>query len=240
MLNEWNLSQYKTILKIYINQCEYLGSWINLNVTQLVDFGFKIGHAKRFVKKVKNIVSSSVYVHCNTNINNSNNINGNDGNKKDTCIVLLGETGVGKSTLIDSIEAFVNNYSFEQIGYTKKLNGKNGKSQTQECDVKKLRYLNDDGIARLSLIDTPGIGDTSGIFKDEINIDKIIQFLLSDQVSKNKINVFAFLIERGTNRVSIKIQYIINQLKCNLPQFAQKHFIVVLTRSAVELYSILL
>ena len=101
-------------------------------------------------------------------------------------------------------------------------------SETQECNVIKL--IHGEWNNTITLIETPGIGDTSGVLKDELNIDKIIQCLLNVK----DVNVFAFLIKRDTNRATKKLKYIVDQLKCYLPQFASKHFIVVLTRAEVE------
>ena len=217
LLQQWNLSQYFGILEK--NNCQNTNGWNNLTLSQLLQFGFKTGHAKRFIKNVKNIPDS---------LNNAKN----EPNNIHTNVVLLGETGVGKSTLIHCIDAFINDSEFEELDYTKKsLITSNSQSQTQDCHIHKLSLLKN---CYLTLIDTPGIGDTSGILKDRENIDKIMKCLFSDKLLNNGINVFAFLIQRGTNRATTKLKYIVNQLKCYLPQSAINHFIVILTRSSVE------
>ena len=202
-----------------------------MTLSQLIQFGFKTGHAKRFIKNVKHI----------TNASNNDNIKETSYNN--TNVVVLGETGVGKSTLIQSIDAFINGCEFVDVDCTKKSFTKsNAQSQTQDCHVHRLFLKNlnitinnhDNKFGCLTLIDKPGIGDTSGIDQDEQNIDKIFKCLLSDTIPNNSINVFAFLMQRGTNRATTKLKYIVNQFKCYLPHCAIKHFVVILTRSSVE------
>ena len=210
LLGEWKLSEYNEVLKD--NGFEDVTKWKDLTIDQLVGFGFKKGHVRRFVNKVQSM---------NINI-------GLETRERNTTIVLFGETGVGKSTLIDSIDAFVNDKTFEQIEYTKNPKTQKGQSQTQECNVTKLVCGQSNNT--ITVIDTPGIGDMTDVLKDEENIDKIIQCIMDTKY----VNVFAFLIKSGTNHATKKLKYVVSQLKFYLPQFANKHFIVILTRSDVE------
>ena len=231
LLQQWNLSQYS--LNLEKNNYPSVMSWHTLTLSQLIQFGFKTGHAKRFIKNVNHITFNKNSISTTKETNCSN-----------TTVVLLGETGVGKSTLIQSIDAFISGCEFDDVDYTKKSFAKNNAdSQTQDCHIHTLSLKNlninnnnDNKFGHLTLIDTPGIGDTSGINKDGENIDKIMKCLLSNKISNNSVNVFAFLIQRGTNRATTKLKYIVNQLKCYLPQSAINHFAVILTRSSVEFF----
>ncbi|CAF4015747.1 unnamed protein product [Rotaria sp. Silwood1] len=119
-------------------------------------------------------------------------------------VLLMGETGVGKSTFIN---AFVNYLSFDTLEqaeqnkpivlipvsflltignqfneFTVKLGNidsnenheHQGQSVTQEC---KSYVFNLNEQLRLRLIDTPGMGDTRGFSQDEKNIDHIITYI---------------------------------------------------------------
>ena len=242
LLNEWKLQEYQVILEK--QGYGSISTWKDLTVNDLIELGFKTGHAKRFVRNVKsNIIDTTKDIDDdeksdpNTSILTSQSQNVELRNKH-TTVVLLGETGVGKSTLLYSIETYVNDYKFEDIQYTKKANPI-GKSQTQECIINTFELINNN---KLTIMDTPGIGDTTDISNDRKSMDKIMQYLLdngdesssSSSPSVKNINVFAFLIHRGTSEITHKLRYVLNELKCNLPPSSLNHFIVVLTRSAVK------
>ena len=205
LLIEWELELYENILKhqqlVSIDDCK------NVTVEQLVGFGFKMGHAKRFVRNIKNYIDSKPSTAANVSV------------------VLLGETGIGKSTLMHSIEAYFNDTQFENVKYVKRC--KTSRSQTQECVMRTFKLTTN--ATTFTIIDTPGIGDASCVANDRKNISKIIQCLLKQRT----INVFAFLIHRGTKNLSNKLKYVLNEFKCWLPASAMNHFMVVLTRSAV-------
>ncbi|KAJ8984982.1 hypothetical protein NQ317_016893 [Molorchus minor] len=124
--------------------------------------------------------------------------------KSDINILLLGETGVGKSTFINSIANYLtytdlkkaekgnlltlipskisikdknDEYRTVQIG---SMEDKNeyldaGVSATQ--DVKTYVFPIWEGKAKVRLIDTPGMGDTRGIAQDDINCENILSYI---------------------------------------------------------------
>lgn len=159
----------------------------------------------------------------------SNNSNNNDdssdfnNNKSDVnvSIVFLGETGVGKTTLLCSISDYLMNIKFSKMNKTPKSN-KLGMSQTQQCTLKTIKG---NGFCS-TLIDTPGIGDTQGIMEDERHIDDICNFLGNNL----EFNVICIVLTRGTTRATPKLKYVINEIKSNLPKDCKNNFIIALTR----------
>ena len=234
LLKNWKLGDYEKIL--IANNHNSIQEWNKLTLNELKCLGFKSGHAKRFIRNVSELIQKHGISNIELKSFDYNHI----------CVVLLGETGVGKSTLMYSIEHYLNNSNFEDIDYTKKYSKHATQSQTQECEIKQLKLTQKPEHEQkhltcldFTLIDTPGIGDTSGVLKDRENLDKIMDCLIGNVTIDNvynHINVFAFLLPRGTNRVTTKLKYILNEIKCNLPQSAQNHFIVILTRSGVEFW----
>eukprot|EP00484_Ammonia_sp_Unknown_P020753 CAMPEP_0197024238 /NCGR_PEP_ID=MMETSP1384-20130603/4838_1 /TAXON_ID=29189 /ORGANISM="Ammonia sp." /LENGTH=703 /DNA_ID=CAMNT_0042452591 /DNA_START=38 /DNA_END=2149 /DNA_ORIENTATION=+ len=146
------------------------------------------------------------------------------GPKKKVSLVFVGETGVGKTTLLTSIQDFINRVPFDKVRCTKKPELV-GLSQTQ--DTRNFPLSNDEWA--VNIIDTPGIGDTSGAARDQEHMGSIIDFL----GDYGDFNAVCILIKRGTTRLSTRMRYIVNELRSNMPKDVKNNFIVIMTRSDV-------
>ena len=196
--------------------------WNELSKETLQAIGFKEGHAAKFIKKVEAKFGKSED-NDRDDMKMPQVVQGSKPKKKKrVSIVFLGQTGVGKTTLLCSIADYMNNTPFEKIHGTPKC-AVLGESQTQSCDAKV--YKNDE--FEVTIIDTPGIGDTQGPQKDKEHVDGIMRFL-SDF---SEFNAIAIVLARGTTRADPKMRYIIGEIKANLPKDAANNFIVALTRS---------
>eukprot|EP00486_Rosalina_sp_Unknown_P015012 CAMPEP_0201593372 /NCGR_PEP_ID=MMETSP0190_2-20130828/190990_1 /ASSEMBLY_ACC=CAM_ASM_000263 /TAXON_ID=37353 /ORGANISM="Rosalina sp." /LENGTH=747 /DNA_ID=CAMNT_0048052525 /DNA_START=91 /DNA_END=2335 /DNA_ORIENTATION=+ len=146
------------------------------------------------------------------------------GPKKQVSLVFVGETGVGKTTLLTSLNDFINHVSYEQVRTTKKPELV-GLSQTQHTE--QFPLSNEEWA--VNIIDTPGIGDTNGAERDEQHMGGIIDFL----GNYGDFNAVCILIKRGTTRLTTRMRYIVNELRSNMPKDVQNNFIVIMTRSDV-------
>jgi GTP-binding protein EngB required for normal cell division len=166
-------------------------------------------------------------------------------------ILLLGETGVGKSTFIN---AFANYCNFETIdealmgeiitliGTSLTLmdddlneitfNARNdenelhiaGQSSTQKC--KTYIFTSSDNIL-INIIDTPGIGDTRGIQQDKKNFEEI--FKLINQI--DSIHAVCILLKANISRLTREFLYCLNELLSQLHQNVTKNMIFIFTHS---------
>lgn len=104
----------------------------------------------------------------------------------DVNILLLGETGVGKTTLSDSILNYVkyeslNDVKFQSSSGTEEIiigidNNEcqiNIMSDTQHPTTNSLQYNG----RRINITDTPGLGDTRGLGYDARNANAVINYL---------------------------------------------------------------
>lgn len=174
----------------------------------------------------------------------------------DINIVLVGETGVGKSTFIN---AFVNYLKFEsfyeaaaapdifcliaskfvvtdekfeervvRFGQDENECDTVGASSTQ-CS-RSYRFSIDRFNVRL--IDTPGIGDTRGIAKDEENFDRLLNVLSELKY----VHAFCILLKPNNSKLTVLFQYCIKQLLSRLEKSASRNIIFVFTNSRSTFY----
>ncbi|XP_044271283.1 uncharacterized protein LOC123015565 [Tribolium madens] len=183
----------------------------------------------------------------------------NLGRIQDINILLLGETGVGKSTFINSIANYlhfksfkkankaeellvlipsviiVTNENFEQvtltIGSDKNEFQEVGAAGTQ--DVKTYVFPIGEGKTRLRLIDSPGMGDPRGIEQDDINCENILAYL--SQLSE--LHAICFLMKPTTTRKTILFEYCVKQILSRLEKSASKNIIFIFTNTRGSNYT---
>lgn len=178
-------------------------------------------------------------------------------------ILLLGETGVGKSTFIN---AFMNYMLFETLDealqtpdlhwaipsafkYTetnnKKLEtftvtvGEETEAQKYSLDGESATrscatyVLHMNGLT-LRLIDTPGIGDTRGLQQDKENVKGILQTLKS----VDKISTILFLIKPDISRLGQMFNFCMTELLSHLHKETSQNIVFGFTNSRSSNYSL--
>ena len=173
-------------------------------------------------------------------------------------ILMLGETGVGKSTFIN---AFVNYLKFEKLSEAKEgeldvliaskftvmddnyemksikigdddpneLTDNNGTSSTQGCTDYEFAMESN---ALVRLIDTPGIGDTRGLKKDEENFENILKY-----ISRYKhLNGICILLKPNSARLTVVFRFCIQELLSHLHRSAKDNIVFCFTNSRTTFY----
>jgi hypothetical protein len=174
---------------------------------------------------------------------------------KELNILLLGETGVGKSTFIN---ALVNYLAFESIEkaekngpivlipvsfqmtsndqfdeYKIKLDEQNSSNEDFDHPGQTITqhcqsYLFDLGNdTKLRIIDTPGIGDTRGLSQD----DKNIQYILSYVNHLSHLNAVCILLKPNTSRLHVLFRSCLEQIFNFLGPNARDNIIFCFTSS---------
>ncbi|KAG0364627.1 hypothetical protein BGX24_004518 [Mortierella sp. AD032] len=167
-------------------------------------------------------------------------------------ILLLGETGVGKSTFINAFANYLRYDSLEiaermemttliqskfQIEGTTIIAGKpdqneklkDGQSSTQYCRS-YVFPLNDD--IKIRLIDTPGIGDTRGVKQDRINFEEILNYISGF----DKINGVCILLLPDTSRLTTSFRFCIDELLLHLHKSATDNILFTFTKTRSSFY----
>ncbi|XP_054165540.1 uncharacterized protein LOC128963094 [Oppia nitens] len=191
--------------------------------------------------------------------NNNNNKSINEKkNQPQITLLLLGETGVGKSTFIN---AFVNYMIFDKMNdainklicliptkftltdpetdldkectFGTPNDSENTKKTSESATQYPRCYTFDFGDYRLNIIDTPGICDTDGLDKDKRNIQNILNFISN----YNTINAICLLLKPNQSRGTTQFMYTINELLSHLNKSAADNIMFVFTNARSTFYA---
>ncbi|XP_028397642.1 uncharacterized protein LOC114521398 [Dendronephthya gigantea] len=171
-------------------------------------------------------------------------------------ILILGETGVGKSTWINGI---VNYLSFADLNEAREADNllvlipsqflftKDGKSvevkigEISENEVlqpghsatqETRSYLFHVGDLKIRLIDTPGIGDSRGIEQDRKNFDNILSYLNH----YDEIHAVCILLKPNNSRLNAMFRFCIQELLVRLHTSAKNNIVFCFTNSRGTFY----
>ena len=173
-------------------------------------------------------------------------------------ILLLGQTGVGKTTFINAFANYLMHSTFEKalegemqvlipalftftdtetfesttitigIPNDSEKIGGKGESCTQQCRT----FVFDVGNRILRFIDAPGIGDTRGITEDEKNFRDILSFISQYQ----HLNGICILFKPDAQRVTLEFRFCIKELLHHLHVSATRNIMFVFTNSRSTQY----
>ncbi|CAL8381834.1 unnamed protein product [Boreogadus saida] len=141
---------------------------------------------------------------------------GKDLFKRNRTIMVLGETGVGKSTLANTMINYILGVTWDDTFRFKLVDEGTAKSQTlsqtSEVTVYKLNHREGFQIDySLTIVDTPGFGDTGGIEKDRMIIDQL-QRLFSAQNGVSEIDAICLVAQANQVRLTPTQKYIFDSL----------------------------
>jgi len=176
----------------------------------------------------------------------------------DINILLLGETGVGKSTFIN---AFVNYFYYEKmddalrgdlmslipasfvitdpetyeqkkisIGEDKNESWQTGQSSTQSCRSYTFPISN---TSNLRIIDTPGVGDTRGVNEDAKNFQNIMAYISNF----DHLNGICLLLKPNEARLTVFFRFCVKELLTHLHRSATQNMVFCFTNARSTFYS---
>lgn len=159
--------------------------------------------------------------------------------KDDQIFLVFGETGCGKSTLINTLVNYYRKGSLDKLKAiipTKFLKSteKEGKYNTeynvndttkaQTKDATQYFFNREDG-KRICIIDTPGLNDTEGLEQDDKNLENI----LNAAIMAPRLSGIVLVVNGSSARVTHNIKSMMTKLKGSLPDTMMDNIVVVFT-----------
>ncbi|XP_077093738.1 uncharacterized protein LOC143745493 isoform X2 [Siphateles boraxobius] len=163
-----------------------------------------------------------------------------DENKPNKVILLMGETGAGKTTMINTMINYLLEVKFEDEEFyqiTEEIEEENEdeeqdqtKSKTSEITVYEV-FVNENPTS-LTIIDTPGYGntDTEGFEKDR-EVSEYLTKLFSDKDGIHYIDAVCFVMKASLNRLSGKELYIVHSVLSLFGKDIEDNIVFLFTQS---------
>ncbi|XP_030264996.1 uncharacterized protein LOC115576604 isoform X1 [Sparus aurata] len=141
---------------------------------------------------------------------------GKESFKRNRIIMLLGATGAGKSTLINGMINYIlgveweDSYRFKLVH--EDLSKSQAESQTSEVTVYKINHQEEFKIDHsLTIVDTPGFGDTRGIQRDK-EITEQLRNLFTDQRGVSEIDAVCLVAQAALARLTPTQKYVFDSV----------------------------
>ncbi|XP_067340235.1 septin-2-like isoform X2 [Channa argus] len=150
---------------------------------------------------------------------------------KNKTILLVGETGTGKSTLINTLVNYTMGVKFEDnIWFEIVESERRSQSESQTSDVVVYEIFDKPLFYSLTIIDTPGYGDTRGIDHD-LKISERVLDLFSEKDGIQEINAVGLVIKATENRLSDRLRYIFDSVMSLFGKDLEKNIVSLITHS---------
>ncbi|MBN3319400.1 VTXB protein, partial [Atractosteus spatula] len=154
-------------------------------------------------------------------------------NSRNRTIMLLGATGSGKTTLINGMINYILGVEWEDESRFKLIHEETNKtqaeSQTSEITAYQIHYREGFRVRySLTIVDTPGFGDTRGIGQDKIITQKIRDFF-SDKNGIVSLDAVCFVVQSALARLTHTQKYIFDSILSIFGKDVADNIVVLVT-----------
>ncbi|XP_045906826.1 uncharacterized protein LOC123971851 [Micropterus dolomieu] len=141
---------------------------------------------------------------------------GKESTKRNRTIMVLGATGAGKSTLINGMINYILGVEWEDSYRFKLVDEDQSKSQaeSQTSEVTVYKINHQEGFKTeysLTIVDTPGFGDTRGIERDR-QITEQLRNLFSAKLGVSEIDAVCFVAQASLARLTPTQKYVFDSI----------------------------
>ncbi|XP_051536025.1 uncharacterized protein LOC127430331 [Myxocyprinus asiaticus] len=155
-----------------------------------------------------------------------------DTSKQNKIVLLVGETGSGKTTLLNTMVNYLKGVKFDHnIWYeiTEEEARDQSESQTSEITMYEVCPKAPLSIS-LTVIDTPGYGDTRGL-ENDLEVAENLSTLFQSEDGVHEIDAICFVIQASKNRFSDRQHYIISSILSLFSKDIVNNIVFLITHS---------
>ncbi|XP_051565724.1 uncharacterized protein LOC127447719 [Myxocyprinus asiaticus] len=155
-----------------------------------------------------------------------------DRSKQNKIILIVGETGTGKTTIINTMVNYLLGVKFKDEKYYEITEEQEHKDQTksQTSAITVYEVFDDENPISLTIIDTPGYAATEGFEKDG-EIAEYLAKLFSSEFGIKFIDAVCFVMKASQNRLSGKEFYIFHSVLSLFGRDIENNIVCLLTHS---------
>ncbi|XP_063763579.1 uncharacterized protein LOC134880543 isoform X2 [Eleginops maclovinus] len=157
-----------------------------------------------------------------------------DPTKMNKTILLVGETGSGKSSLINSLINYAMGVEFEQDVWYQIIQDKKksqSESQTSDVTVYEVFGLEDKPLSfSLTIIDTPGFGNTKGSEQDVLVSERLLNLFCSRD-GIHEIDAVCLVVKATDCRLSDRLMYVFESVVSLFGKDIERNIVALITNS---------
>ncbi|XP_005464771.2 uncharacterized protein LOC100708399 [Oreochromis niloticus] len=151
-------------------------------------------------------------------------------NKPNRTILLVGETGAGKSSLINALLNYTMGVKWEDEVWFEIVEEER-RSQTSDVIVYEIFGFEDETLPySLTIINTPGYGDTRGIEHDDIISHRLLDLFQSED-GVHEVHAVGLVMKASVNRLSEPLRYIFDSVMSLFGKNMEKNIVALITHS---------